>query len=183
MDQEWRGANLYYAAAGGLKGQPRDRRRGKGISELERGRRGPRFREQGLVGQIVIVRNPLFPGLGGIKDWKETLRANKRRKEKHERDKHLACAFISKHFDESIEDKIVIMNDKDLDDILFLWIACRDIATGVGAQSAGIALLSSSCLMTSGASILKRLKTLKEGSDAITSRRSSCRGCFGTQFS
>ncbi len=91
-----------------------------------------------------MIRNPLFLGIGGLEEWKETLRTNKRRKERHERDKYLAWAFILKQIDESIEDKIVIMNNYDLHyanhDVLFLWNACREIATGVGGQSAGVVL-------------------------------------------
>ena len=63
---------------------------------------------------------------------------------KFESDKYLACAYIVRNIDDSINDKIVIMNDYDVHyanhNVLFLWNACREIATGIGAQSAGVVL-------------------------------------------
>ncbi len=80
-----------------------------------------------------MVRNPLYPGEGGKEDWRETLRNNKRKLEYYKRDECHAWAYIIKHIDESIEDKLVVMNNYDMyytnHDVLFLWNACREIAT------------------------------------------------------
>ncbi len=93
---------------------------------------------------VAMVRNPMFPGEGGKEDWRETLRNNKRNMEIYKRDKCHAWAYIMQHIDESIEDKLVVMNDYDIHytnhNVLFLWNSCREIATGVGAQSAGVVL-------------------------------------------
>ncbi len=92
----------------------------------------------------VMVRNPMYPGEGGREDWRETLRNNKRNMKIYKRDKSHAWAYIIQHIDESIEDKLVVMNEYDVHytkhNVLFLWNSCREIATGVGAQSAGVAL-------------------------------------------
>ncbi len=70
--------------------------------------------------------------------------STEQQKEHYKRDKCHAGAYIIKHIDESIEDKLVDMNNYDIHytnhDFLFLWNACREIATGVGAQSAGVVL-------------------------------------------
>jgi len=63
---------------------------------------------------------------------------------KFENDKYFAWAYIVRNIDDSINDKIAIMNDYDVHyanhNVLFLWNACREIATGIGAQSAGVVL-------------------------------------------
>jgi hypothetical protein len=63
---------------------------------------------------------------------------------KFESDKYLAWAYIVRNIDDSIYDKIVIMTDYDnpysTHNVLFLWNACREIATGIGAHSAAVVL-------------------------------------------
>ncbi len=91
-----------------------------------------------------MMRNPLFLGEGGKKRWKELLRAKSIKQRKFDSDKYLAWAYIARNIDDSINDKIVIMNNYDVHypnhNVLFLWNACREIATGIGAQSDGVVL-------------------------------------------
>ena len=100
------------------------------------------FREE--AAQVRMVRNPIYMGEEGKEDWRETLRSNKRMLERHKRDKYLAWGFLMKHVDNAIKDKIVIINNYDMHyanhNILFFWNALREIATGIGAQSAGVVL-------------------------------------------
>ncbi len=91
-----------------------------------------------------MMRNPLFPWEGGKEIWKEMLRVNSIKEMKFENDKYLAWAYIVRNIDDSIYDKLVIMNGYDnhyaTHNVLFLWNACREIATGIGAHSAGVVL-------------------------------------------
>ena len=54
--------------------------------EDEEGQQDEDQEDRAPAGQVVMVRNPLYPGVGGMEDWKETLRSNKRKMERHERE-------------------------------------------------------------------------------------------------
>ncbi len=97
-------------------GGRRARGRGRGFAQLaeesdeeEQDEEGP-----GPLVPGVMVRNPMYPGEGGKEDWRETLRNNKRNMEIYKRDKCHGWAYIIQHIDESIEDKLVVMNDYDV---------------------------------------------------------------------
>ncbi len=111
--------------------QARERQRARdmaALAEEEDEDAGDARRGDGGQEEAQMVRNSMFPGEGGKEMWKELLRSN--------------WAYIVRNIDDSINDKIVIMNDYDVHDsnhnVLFLWNTCREIATGIGAQSAGV---------------------------------------------
>jgi hypothetical protein len=114
------------------------------LAEEEDEDAGDARRGDGGQEEAQMVRNPMFPGEGGKEMWKELLRSNSIKQMKFENDKYFAWAYIVRNIDDSINDKIVIMNDYDVHyanhNVLFLWNACREIATGIGAQSAGVVL-------------------------------------------
>ncbi len=97
-------------------GGGRARGRARGFLELaeEENDEDQDEEEPGIAAQGAMVRNPMHPGEGGKDDWRETLRNNKRNMEIYKRDKCHAWAFIIQHNDESIEDKLVVMNDYDV---------------------------------------------------------------------
>jgi hypothetical protein len=91
-----------------------------------------------------MIRNPMFPGEAGKEVWKELLKDSAIERRRFKTDKNLAWAFIVKHVDAAISDKIKLLPAYDINyaehNVLYLWNACREVATGVGAQSAGIIL-------------------------------------------
>ncbi len=91
-----------------------------------------------------MMRNPRYQGEAGKDLWREELKDIAIERRKFKVDKNLAWAFIVKHIDAPIADKIKLTRDYDMHyaqhNVLFLWNACREVATGVGAQSAGIIL-------------------------------------------
>ena len=88
--QNQRGARALRNEGGRGLGGRRGRGRGRGFLELaeedEENDQDQDREDPEPERQPVMIRNPLFLGIGGLEEWKETLRANKRRKERHERD-------------------------------------------------------------------------------------------------
>ena len=129
-------------------GRGRNRRGNRGFIELAE--MEDNLQEQAEEGEAEaameppMIRNPLFRGEAGKEVWKELLKDSAIERRKFKIDKNLAWSFIVKHLDATINDKIKLLPMFDIHyadhNVLFLWNACREVATGVGAQSAGIIL-------------------------------------------
>ncbi len=66
--------------------------------------------EEDIAGaEPIMFRNPIFPGEAGKKVWKELLKDSAIERRKFKVDKNLAWAFIVKHIDATINNKIKLL--------------------------------------------------------------------------
>jgi hypothetical protein len=106
-------AQAQNVARGAARGRGRERRRNRGLEDVEELQEvlGVELEdEEDIAGaEPIMFRNPIFPGEAGKKVWKELLKDSAIERRKFKVDKNLAWAFIVKHIDATINNKIKLL--------------------------------------------------------------------------